>query len=258
MKSKILVVISIILIIIILLIIFIGSTDNSKKIINTKNKKCIDIEEKVRNKETFALFITNDLSIEDESNDAVRKYLNLYKDDNIYIIDKLDINKECIKEIIIETGLYNLVEENQNNAVLGYEKGNMTVSQHNIMSYETLEDFLDENNIIKKQIIQEELSFEKFKEKKQQDEYILLIMMDEEKRNFFISNMRKVFKDYDYDVINLRSEEGQKINQNIVKEYKKFNEYPRLLYFKNNKLVKDDMVYGLDTFKMFKENLKSL
>lgn len=245
-----------IIIMIIIFIIFASYIVTPKKTTSIKNQKCIDINEKIKSKETFALFITNDLNIEDESNDVVNKYLKIYKNENIYVINNnIDVNKDCITDILLNAGIYKVIKEEQTNSVLCYEKGVFTVSQHTITSYETLENFLDENGIIQKRVIKEKINMSDYKKKKQQDAYILLIISEEDKRDFFTNNMKKVYNNYDYDVINRKSDVGKEITESIKKEYKDFNVYPRLLYFSKNKLVKEKEVYGLKDFQKFKDNL---
>lgn len=258
MKKKILIVISIIIIIFVVALLVIQSSNDAtnKEKPEKKDKKCIDIETKIENNETFALFITEDLSVEGDQSDIINKYLRNYKtDNNIYIIDKLDMDKNCIKKIVKEAGVYDVASDTQVSSVLGYLKGKMIGSIHNLTSYETLEDFLNENKIITKKTIKDNLSLNEFKNKTKQNKYMLLILIDEEKRIFFTKNLEEVFSDYNYDTINRKSKEGQQIDKFMKKEYKEYNEYPRLFYFENGKLIKDDEVYSLESFEEFKSNI---
>ena len=255
MKKILLLPLAIVLIITVLIIVNSNNSSVSESI-ELKYKKCTDIEEKIKNNETFALFILNNTSNQEES-EEIHRYLNTYKNENIYRINKIDISKDCIKNIIISTGLYDIIEESQNNSILCYKNGKLTASQHNLFSYDALELFLDENDIIKKRIIKEEINFKRYKENKQKSKYILLIFSNEEQREMFSNNMKNVFKEYEYNIINRKTDVGKLITENIEKEYKKINEYPRILYFENNELIKDDSVFGIETFKHFKTTISS-
>ena len=86
---------------------------------------------------------------------------------------------------------------------------------------------------------------------------MILIFIEEEKRDFFTRNMEKVFIDCDFDVVNRSSKSGKAIDEYIKTEYKKYNDYPRLFYFKNNKLIKDETSFSLEDFKIFKNSINS-
>ena len=50
-----------------------------------------------------------------------------------------------------------------------------------------------------------------------------------------IPHAKKVFSNYKYDIINIKSDEGSKIYKYINNNFKTYDLFPQAIYFKNNK-----------------------
>ena len=82
------------------------------------------------------------------------------------------------------------------------------------------------------------------------------IIPDENYRSIVEENSSKSFKDYDYDVVDYKSGEGEKIDKYINQNYKVNNNYPKALYFKNSKIVLEESFYNVvEDYQEFVKNI---
>ena len=127
-------------------------------------------------------------------------------------------------------------------AIILYENGgNIGFSVDNY-DYYVVEEFLSENNFIKKKDMKEKVALNEVKSKITQDNYVLLITQDEDTYNNAEKLMSEKYSQYDYDVINYRSSEGSKIYDYIAKNYKIIDEIPQFIYFNKGKIMSNDIL----------------
>lgn len=70
-------------------------------------------------------------------------------------------------------------------------------------------------------------------------------------------SIRKHFSEYNYDIVNINSETGDKVREAMENKYGTINEYPRVNYFENGKLIESwdaSTEYDLTYFKDLIEN----
>lgn len=249
-KLGILIALLIVCLFIVTLISIKGGTNNGLNI-------CGEVKQASSNKETFALFITDGLRQESDSNDIVEKYFKNYKNSNnsIYSTSFQNINSKCFKGFLT-TNNYNDIMKNKFNTVLAYKKGKLVSSIINITDYYYLENFLDKNDIIKKNVIKEDIGLNDFNKKIKNDKYILAIIAEEETRGDIKEKIEKVFSDYDTDIVNMRDGEGKKIFDKVSKMVKLDQTYPKIIYFSNGKYVTSIITATESTMKEFKSQIE--
>lgn len=245
------------LIILVIVCLFIVTLISIKNGTNNGLNICEEVKQASSNKETFALFITDGLRQKSDSNDIVEKYLKNYKNSNnfIYSTSFQNIDSKCFKEFLT-TNNYNDIMKNKVNTVLAYKKGKLVSSIINITDYYYLENFLDTNGIIKKNVIKEDINLNDFNSKIKKDKYILAIIAEEDTRVDIKEKIEKVFSDYDTNIVNMRVGEGKKIFDKVSKMEKLDQTYPKIIYFSNGKYVTSVVTATESKMKEFKNQIE--
>lgn len=223
---------------------------------NRVSKICDGLNQNISNKENAILII--EINSDLDSMDVIEKFKNNYSKSIIYEISYEEIHTECIKAILEDINLYDSIAKNPISSAVIYKEGEYAGEFGGLDSYKQLEDFLVKKEIIKKKEIKEKHTFSEYVEKFQDDDYILLIMADEEQRNYYTDMVKKYFSDYDYDVVNLNSDIGRNVRIKIENDYGSLNEYPRIFYFSNGKLIKSGDAEDDVVIEIFKKSIEKI
>ncbi len=254
-KGKVIIIIVLVVLLVIASIITILSMKSEKTIKSRISNICDNITANENSKKSSIIFIEN-LNSTEESLDTVDKLKANYKNSNIYVVYKDDLKNKCLQSLLARNNVYEEISKINDSLVLIYNSGfkSMMVG---LDSYKNVENYLLENKVISKKTLKEEISFEEYKDKFNSENYLLLIVDNENRRNKSEKLIKKYFKDYPYDIINLNSKIGQKIRENVENEHKALNEYPRIYYFKKGKLVKSNDMANEGDIKNFKNEILS-
>lgn len=251
-KKKILVSISVIIVILLLALII---YPNAKYESKTK-KLCNDIQEKMDSKKDIIIFYRAN-GITDESRDTITDIKENYKEKiTTYIIVPEQFSNKCIKKIFNHTA-YNDIKTIGDSAAVIYKQGKYTGMISGLDSYDNVETYFIEKNIIQKEQINENITFKEYKNNLTNDKYLLLIINNEKNRDNLTKLLEKYFPNHNYDIVNIKSNIGNKIKNDVNKNYKSFNEFPHLMYFKNEKLIHSESVIDDITFETYVDDLNN-
>lgn len=258
-NKKIVFILSIILVIGVIIASLFITPDNKDKKRNDKKSICTNINNEIKNKNNFVIFVTDNLELDGESNDVINEYIDVYDENNtIFNIDFKELDTSCIKEIFEKDNLYNDLNKNRVNTVLGYKNGTIAMTQSNIITYIDLENVLDENGIVKAKEKKETATLNEIKKNIQKDKYILFIITEENKREYYEKILEKVFADYEYDYINYYGEEGKKVYSFIKDDLEVNNVFPKIIYYSKGKILKEVVASEKDEFEDFKKEIEKL
>lgn len=250
-KRKVWLLIALVLLIVIFLILFwtLGSNNKKEGLTNI----CQTINVNINDKKNFVIFVSdNNLN----GNTDIIDYLKEeYSDLNVYNIAINNVNNSCIKEILDENGIYEMVTSNDTSSMIVYKEGIYQGVYVGINNYEEVKDYLVELGIVEF-INHNTINFSDFNKKISLDNYLILLIVTENLRDDLEKKMNEFYKDYDYDIVNISEEEGKKIFEFINKENEIINEYPRLLLFSKGNLEKNEFVIDDSHFQNFKNYLE--
>ena len=262
MKKKKMLLVLLILIIAFIICLFYGYSsdkEDSEKPKRTIIKICDNINSEIKEKNTFLVFLVNDLEELKNSDSIVSKYVKNYEKDNkIFVIGFKDIKEDCVKQIFKKDNMYEQIIAFPSNSYFGYKDGVLSSFMINMSDYILLENKLHEDGIIKKHERKESATFEQIKKNIEKDEYILFILAQEETREKYEKLLNEVFSDYDYDYINYFGKEGEKVYSYIKKDLESDNVFPKILYYKNGKIVEQAVLSEKSQMQEFKKKIQSL
>ena len=199
------------------------------------NDLCRQIDNAKEKKKDFVVVINNHGAL----NDVVYELKEKYRKIKLYEIDKKKLGDTCFSNSLSDTGDYERLLKGESSAVIGYKSGEYNGLIAGMQtSFEKVEQYLDELDITEILKIESTLMYDDYKEKIKQDEYFLLAITNENHREIVFQNMKRVFPTTTFDIFNIKSEEGTKIIEDIKKSIK-VNSYPRILYFRDGKLILD-------------------
>lgn len=253
-KKKLVIIISVIVLVVILGVILFFNLAPKHEYKNRVNKICDGLNQDINNKENALLFIKIDSDL--DSMYVIEKLKTNYSKNIIYEISYEEIHTECIKAILEDINLYDSIAKNPISSAVIYKKGEYAGEIGGLDSYKQLEDYLVKNEIVKKKEIKESRTVSEYEKKFEDDQYILLIMADENKRDYYTNMVKKYFSNYDYDVINLNSDIGRNVRIKIENDYGSLNEYPRIFYFSNGKLIKSGDAEDDVVIEIFKQSIE--
>lgn len=240
-KKKILIIGLIVLIVISAVLIILKLVGNNKE--NKTGEEKLNVCQKLineisSNNQVILVYEANDTNKEDVDS-LITKLKANYHLSNIFRINYTS-NYSCLKKIETEESIKEITMGDV--AIILYENGgNIGFSVDNY-DYYVVEEFLSENNFIKKKDMKEKVALNEVKSKITQDNYVLLITQDEDTYNNAEKLMSEKYSQYDYDVINYRSSEGSKIYDYIAKNYKIIDEIPQFIYFNKGKIMSNDIL----------------
>ena len=219
--------------------------NSPKKQFSNRNEACDKIKNYQDSKYNFIVYVR--LTNDDNANDITNRLKKEYADLKIITISKEGITDSCFKELLDEPVLYSDLNIPTTEGALLYIEGEHKYSYLNPDNYYRLLNFLDEKGLIEKHEIIENTNLEEFKEKIK-NKYVLFVIADENFRSTIESNAEKYLAEsnIDYNVIDLRSTDGERINTYINKKYKTTNVYPKAIYFNNSNLVYETTVSDYD------------
>lgn len=252
MKTKKVIILIIIIIILIVIGLVLIKTPNQNKYQNRIAKTCEQFNKDIKAKEDILLFVyPKDTTA--ESIETYEKIKKEYSENKIYMIEHTDIKYDCIRKILEKNNLYEDILNNPISTVNLYKTGKYIGQMSGLDSYIQTEEFLIENKILEKQEIEESITYKEYKNNIEKEKYLLLIMADEKMRPTLKTLMEKHFSEYSYNIINMYSEVGEKIKQEIEKEYDIVKEYPRMFYFKDSKMILSEDAFDETTIKEYKK-----
>ena len=257
MKKKTIIILIIIILIILAIVLIVNPSETKDKYQNTVTKTCKELKIKINTKKDLVLFIYPKDST-GESLETREKLKKNYSETLMYTIQHEKIKNNCIKEILEKDNIYADINNNPMPTAVLYKQGQYVAQITGLDGYNETEEYFEEYNLIKKSEIKESLTLKEYEQKINQKEYLLLIMTKEQMRDKLKKILENSFKNYSYDIINLYSEEGEKIKQNIESKYEIVKEYPRIFYFQNGKLMKSETAFDEFSINEFKESIDKL
>lgn len=249
-KIKIFLVIMFLLLMLIALMIFI-LFNNSVEKADTRTI-CQTIGEEIDNNDDLVIFIGNYSDASNMLESLQKEYSNL-KGHNIIINDA---NSSCLKELLEENGIYEMIINSIDTSMIVYKKGVYQGVYVGVNNYEVVKDYLEEVGLIEF-VSHNDIDLNDFKNKIKGNNYLLVLIVTENLRSDLEEKMGKFYKEYDYDIVNISEKEGRKIYNFISDDYEIDNEFPRLLWFNKGKLIENDFVIRNDDFSDFKNNIEN-
>ena len=245
----------IIMIFVVIVIVILAIIGANNKYINSTKSLCNNINKYKKGNKSFVVYFEPQNS---DTNEEIKSPINQLSEDYKELIilqittDKMD--DDCIKKELEITGTYSWFQKDEASMIM-YKDGKYVGAYASLNEYNSLENSLLEKKVIKKKEIKEDITLEKFKSAIKTD-YIIIIIPDENYRSIVEENSSKSFKDYDYDVVDYKSGEGEKIDKYINQNYKVNNNYPKALYFKNSKIVLEESFYNVvEDYQEFVKNI---
>ncbi len=241
-KKNIFMIIIIVLIVIVALILYPKIQTISKKKFNTANI-CDRIKNKQNAKNNFVIHIVK--NNEYNGNNKVERLTSEYSDLELISSKKMNLQQKCFFDSVIkENSLEYLINDSSEEIFVVYKDGKF-ISATSDPDYYNLIDFLNKYGVITIKKINENTNLNKIKENIK-TKYVLFILSDENQRETISHYASKYISNVTYDIIDLRSDEGSLIDKYIIDNYRVSNFYPKALYFKNSKLMKESTVYDLE------------
>lgn len=199
------------------------------------NDLCRQIDNAKEKKKDFVVVI-NDRGI---LNDVIYEFKNKYSKIALYEINKKTLKDTCFKTTLEDTGEYERLIQEESSAIIGYKSGEYGGLIAGVQTnFDRAEKYLDELDIIEIPKIESNLMYDDYKKNIKKEDYFLIAITEEKHREIVFQNMKKVFPNTTFDIFNINSEEGKKIIEDI-KKITKSNSYPKIFYFKNEKLILD-------------------
>ncbi len=253
-KKKTLILLIITIVIICFIIIISISSSKEEKYQKRIVKTCENLTKDIKDKKDFLLFIQPSDSSND-SLDTIDRIKENYPKTLIYQINYNDIKDNCIKKILEKSSLYEDIQNNPVPTSIVYKSGEYVAQIAGLDEYRETEKFFEKNKIIEIKEIKESITYNEYKEKQKQEDYLLLVMSDEKMRDDLDKLLKENFSNYSYNIINMYSDEGKKIKEDIESNNDIIKEYPRMFYFKNKKLILSEDAFDDFTIKEYKEKL---
>lgn len=254
MRKKIIIVI--ILLVSLSLIVF-GVINTRKNQKDHINDICDEIKANKESKNNFMIFVRGN-DINDYVTTGINDFTNDYKISKVINAKNDEIDNECLKKELEDNNQYEEVKSSTIASIIFYENGKYRGGIIGDFGYNSLENYASEIGFIKKHDIQETLTFDNFKNNLK-NEYILVMIGEEKARKIVGEHVPKYFSDYKYDIVNTNSDVGQKILQYILDNYTIGHLFPQALYFKNGKLLLDEVVFDTsDAYGDFINEIKEL
>ena len=245
MKKKLKIILLIIIIIIAITTIIIGLNHFSNhKYENNTVKLCETIKNYQNTKESFVIYVEQTNSV-DNFSEEIDRLLTEYTDLKLIKTSQSSIAVECFEKTLNNKEQYQLITTDNANSILVYINGVFSTIYGNVTDYYSLIDILNDSKIIRKHEINETTSFEEFKTNIN-NQYILVLISDEKHRKMIEENAKKYFTNVNYDIVDFRSKVGSKINDYINDNYETGIIYPKALYFKDSKLLKENEILDLE------------
>lgn len=253
-KKKTLIIMCIIVSISLMLLgaLLLGNNDDVKK---TKyNDLCRQIDNAKKNQKNFVVVINNHGLI----NDAIYELREQYNTLLVIEIDKQKLSSECFSESLKDTGEYERFLIDDSSVVIGYREGIYSgIIGGGQSGFEQIENYLNDLDIIEKPTIKNTLTYEEYKENTNLSEYFIIAITEEDLRQKISSNMKRIFPDTMFDIINIKSTEGEKIIADI-KQLTKVNAYPSIFYFENREFIANGVAARDMHLEQFKQKLEKL
>lgn len=248
-KKKIIISVGIVACIVIALLLFQLSNYSNDK----TNSLCENIKDTENNKNNFITFI-GEKNSNPSSNEIIKEVKERNKDLKVILVPHSNVKKECFKEILIEAGVYDVVKDSDSSIAILYKDGKYIGAHIDVNDYQQFKDYLLEKGIIKQK--KESESYTAFIEDIKNEYLFFLIGLD--KQDEIVSkNASKVFKETNYDIINVTDKEGKKIFNYLSKEYKVDAIFPQVVYMKNSKLIKSAEVFATEAYyQEFKNSIQ--
>lgn len=218
---------------------------------------CDKIVESKNNKEDFLIIIYNEYKENSDFNEAISDFYQKYKNLNKIEIKVSDLKKNCMRNVFSETGMYEELYSGEAHTIVSYKAGAYVGVIANPLNVEAIENYLDDSNIIEKEVLNEiGLSYDNYKKNINLDDYMLVAISDESFRNEKSDMVKKVFPDYKFDVFNIKSNEGGRIFVDLNNNYDYDKTFSHIFYFKNGKLISDNNFTTEDSLNVFKNSLE--
>lgn len=255
-KRNILIIMLIVVIIVSIVFIKYFIDDNNGNNFINKNTLCNKINKSKEKNSNFIIIINNKYKTNADIEDALDNFRKEYDKELIYDISFDEINNECMKKSLEDTGMYNLLLENKIPTVIGYSNGKYTGVIQNEGDYNVIKKFFEEKGVIKKHEIEETITYNMYLENIEKNEkYLILLITNEKIRKELSLNMKKVFPDVKQNTVNIESEVGKKILVDLKEKAKIKEIYPQVFYFENKKVIANDGVFSVKMFEEFKNTI---
>lgn len=247
------IVVTIVLIVVVLLIVLrlIDKDVFSKTI-------CDPIDKLKEQKENFVIILNNENTISGSTEEAYERFEDEYANIDILKFDVKQLDDPCFNYSFAKENLHNEMGMLSKPIIVGYKDGKYVGEEQNSFSFFEIESYLDELGVIKKKEIVEKITYDEYKQNILRDDYIITVIMDENARIDVTKNMKKVFPDIKQDVINMRSETGKKIFEEIESQNGTIDFLPVGLYFRNGKLIASNSVYLEYEYAELKDKISNM